>query len=106
MAAGTAAALVPIRSITCKSRNETITYLEDNSLVPLFQELYNNLTGIQKGKVADPFGWCHVVGPAEGYVRTDTEKANKASQTLMSRSIALLNYLLSGWRRSTLDMEK
>jgi branched-chain amino acid aminotransferase len=56
-AAGTAAALVPIKSITMKSRNETFTYLHSDEPGPMCLELLNNLKGIQTGRLEDKFGW-------------------------------------------------
>jgi branched-chain amino acid aminotransferase len=59
MAAGTAAALVPIRSITRESRSETSTYLPSDSEEPgpVFTKLITTLKGIQLGKIKDTFGW-------------------------------------------------
>ena len=59
MAAGTAAALVPIRSITRNSRNETSTYIAADSEEPgpVFTKLLTTLKGIQAGKIKDTFGW-------------------------------------------------
>lgn len=59
MAAGTAAALVPIRSITRESRSETTTYLPSDSEEPgpVFTKLITTLKGIQLGKIKDTFGW-------------------------------------------------
>lgn len=90
MAAGTAAALVPIRSITrrmdasdpqslaatikehprltIKKGEETIAYMpdsqEDAGAVCL--KLLAQLKGIQLGKVKDEFGWCFKVEEAHG----------------------------------------
>jgi hypothetical protein len=72
MAAGTAAALVPIRSITCRSRKDKIVYLESETPTPFYQQLYDNLKGIQQGKVKDTFGWCEIVGPSVNYVVDET----------------------------------
>jgi branched-chain amino acid aminotransferase len=90
MAAGTAAALVPIRSITRKmdasspqslgrsasqhprlslrDGEETVTYIpehqEDSG--PVCLRLLTQLKGIQLGKIKDDFGWCFTVGEADG----------------------------------------
>ena len=58
-AAGTAAALVPIKSITMQSKDETFKYpLEDENEPGLVvKQLLNHLKSIQLGKVKDPFGW-------------------------------------------------
>lgn len=82
MAAGTAASLVPIRSITRRiaasdpkslaaavkshprlssgaTGEETVTYIPDTQedAGPLCLRLLAQLKGIQMGKVEDPFGW-------------------------------------------------
>ena len=90
MAAGTAAALVPIRSIarnmdhsspaslaaTVKQHprlevsvgRETVTYVPDSEedAGPLCLRLLTHLKGIQLGKVKDDFGWCHQVTAEDG----------------------------------------
>ena len=68
MAAGTAAALVPIKSITMKSRNDKFIYnhgIEEPG--PACVKLLTTLKGIQQGRVKDTFGWLEYVGEAEGY---------------------------------------
>jgi len=59
MAAGTAAALVPIKSITRKSRSETTSYIAEDSEEPgsICIKLLTTLKGIQAGKIDDTFGW-------------------------------------------------
>ena len=59
MAAGTAAALVPIKSIDRKSRGETTSYIEADSDEPgpICIKLLTTLKGIQSGKIKDTFGW-------------------------------------------------
>jgi branched-chain amino acid aminotransferase len=59
MAAGTAAALVPIRSITRQSSSETFTYIPAGSEEPgpIFVKLLTTLQGVQLGKIKDTFGW-------------------------------------------------
>ncbi|KAJ9640228.1 hypothetical protein H2204_003453 [Knufia peltigerae] len=59
MAAGTAASLVPIKSITMKSRGDTFHYPVNDKLEPgpVCTELLTTLKGIQQGKVEDQFGW-------------------------------------------------
>lgn len=60
MAAGTAAALVPIRSITRKSTNDKFSYLPEGSDEPgpIFNKMIAALKGIQLGKIKGPEGWC------------------------------------------------
>lgn len=92
MAAGTAAGLVPIRSITrnlesCSPRSlttaasagrervsanedgtETVTYLPESQedAGPICLRLLGELKGIQVGKVEDKFGWCFEVKEKDG----------------------------------------
>ena len=67
MAAGTAAALVPIKSITLKSRHEKIDYLHGEDPGPVCLKLLSHLKAVQQGKIEDSFGWCQEVKPAKGY---------------------------------------
>ena len=59
MAAGTAAALVPIRSITRRSDDVTSSYIPADSEEPgpVCLKLLTTLKGIQLGKIKDTFGW-------------------------------------------------
>jgi branched-chain amino acid aminotransferase len=90
MAAGTAAALVPIRSITRRmdpssphslvatvkqhpklstsNGKETVTYIpkSQEEAGSLCVKLLTQLKGIQLGKVQDQFGWCFQVEEADG----------------------------------------
>jgi len=68
MAAGTAAALVPIKSITMKSKNDKFLYQDGSDEPgPACVKLLTTLKGIQQGKIKDTFGWLEqVVGP-QGY---------------------------------------
>ncbi len=65
MAAGTAAALVPIKSITMKSKNDKFLYQDGSDEPgPACVKLLTTLKGIQQGKIKDTFGWLEqVVGP-------------------------------------------
>jgi branched-chain amino acid aminotransferase len=66
LAAGTAAALVPIRSITMKSKNDKIVYEAAASEPgPACVKLLTTLKGIQQGKIEDTFGWLHTVDKPE-----------------------------------------
>ena len=59
MAAGTAASLVPIRSITMKSKGDTFKYGPGGEEPgPICLKLLTTLKGIQQGKIEDKFGWC------------------------------------------------
>ncbi|EJT71749.1 branched-chain-amino-acid aminotransferase 1 [Gaeumannomyces tritici R3-111a-1] len=100
MAAGTAAALVPIRSITRRMADsdpkslaaqvkqhtrlevatgeETVTYIpaSQDDAGPLCLRLLAQLKGIQLGKVKDEFGWCAAVSQEDGAKAEGT--ANRA----------------------------
>ena len=79
IAAGTAAALVPIRSITMRSKSEKFTYLKGEESGPAILKLLAQLKGIQSGKVKDEFGWCDVVReykPGEYEVEEGKTQAN------------------------------
>lgn len=91
MAAGTAASLVPIRSITrrlassdpkswaatvkshtrlsldASKGEETVTYIPDSQedAGPLCLKLLAQLKGIQAGKVEDKLGWCTKITDAD-----------------------------------------
>jgi branched-chain amino acid aminotransferase len=82
MAAGTAAALVPIRSITRRTTpslpehprvsvqdgEETVTYIPEGNEEPgpIFVKLISQLKAIQLGKVKDEFGWRFEVSQEDG----------------------------------------
>ncbi|KAI9843055.1 MAG: hypothetical protein M1838_002887 [Thelocarpon superellum] len=69
LAAGTAAALVPIKSITQRSTNDKFTYQEGQTDGgPAFQRLLTTLKAVQLGKVKDTFGWCEKVVEAKDYL--------------------------------------
>jgi branched-chain amino acid aminotransferase len=58
-ACGTAAVITPIESV--RLRGEDIVYLKDGKPGPHCTALYNELTGIQCGDVADRHGWIEEV---------------------------------------------
>lgn len=67
MAAGTAAALVPIKSITMNSKNDKFTYRDGSDEVgPICDKLITTLKGIQSMKIKDSFGWLDVVQEVPG----------------------------------------
>ncbi|KAL3476747.1 aminotransferase [Aspergillus californicus] len=72
MAAGTAAALVPIRSITRRSTEDKFSYEsggENAGGGEVFVKLLKTLKGIQSGKIEENLGWNLVVGqPPAGFV--------------------------------------
>jgi len=75
MAAGTAASLVPIKSITMKSKNDKFDYPVNEKLDPgpVCSQLLSTLKGIQQGKVKDQFSWnFRVTEPPMGFVKAAT----------------------------------
>jgi branched-chain amino acid aminotransferase len=65
LAAGTAAALVPIKSITMRSKNDKFVYQEGKDEPgPAHTKLLSTLKGIQQGKIKDTFGWLEYVEQA------------------------------------------
>ncbi len=70
LAAGTAAALVPIKSITRKSTNDLFSFNNGpDEPGPCCTKLLTTLKGIQQGKIEDSFGWCEKVVEVTGYKR-------------------------------------
>ena len=72
MAAGTAASLVPIKSITMRSKNDKFQYPVNEKLDPgpVCEQLLSTLKGIQQGKVQDRFGWnFKVTEPPKDFVQ-------------------------------------
>lgn len=62
MAAGTAASLVPVKSITMRSRGDKFEYAgKDGKPGPVITKLLAMLKGIQQGTVKDQFGWQRTV---------------------------------------------
>ncbi|KAI1873003.1 hypothetical protein JX265_004620 [Neoarthrinium moseri] len=107
MAAGTAAALVPIRSISrpfdpaspasissavkqhprlaAEKNQEKVTYIKEDQedAGPICLKLLAQLKGIQLGKVKDEFGWCAPVSETDGSkVSGAPNGANGAAQTV------------------------
>jgi branched-chain amino acid aminotransferase len=68
-AAGTAAVITPVRSVTYHVNETETTKVEignGKTAGPAFIELMTNLTGIHSGDVEDTFGW---LWPKEGITR-------------------------------------
>ncbi|KAI7223497.1 branched-chain amino acid aminotransferase [Hortaea werneckii] len=78
LAAGTAAALVPIKSITMRSKGDEFKYQGGGDEPgPAIVKLLAQLKGIQSGKVKDTFGWCQEVQPVqEGQYEREPAKSN------------------------------
>lgn len=64
MAAGTAASLVPIKSITKGSDKFEYPVTENGEPGPVCTKLLTTLKGIQQGRIKDTFGWNYEVTPA------------------------------------------
>lgn len=80
LAAGTAAALVPIKSITSDSKNETIDYITASEAPgPICVRLLQTLKGIQAGTVKDSFGWLDQVQAPVDYLSRDLESTTTTS---------------------------
>ncbi len=61
-AAGTAAVLIPVRSIERKSTTERFSFRQGSQEPDsCYSRLYLTLKGIQQGKIEDSFGWVDVV---------------------------------------------
>lgn len=85
LAAGTAAALVPIRSITLESKGDKIQYRDGSDEPgPVHQKLLSTLKGIQLGKIEDKFGWrLEVPKPAQWEpAQTNGEKETSVDELL------------------------
>lgn len=55
---GTAAVVSPIGMLSYRGENYTVS---GGKIGPVTQELYDTLTGIQWGKIEDPYGWSQIV---------------------------------------------
>ncbi|KAL0254692.1 hypothetical protein SLS55_009214 [Diplodia seriata] len=83
LAAGTAAALVPIKSIARRSTNDKFEYVKGDEPGPLCVKLLASLQGIQRGKLDDPFGWRDSIQEAKGYkVRGGGDASNGAADSI------------------------
>lgn len=51
---GTAAVISPVGKLRYK---DDVMTIGDGGIGPVSQKLYDTITGIQTGKLADPFGW-------------------------------------------------
>jgi branched-chain amino acid aminotransferase len=82
LAAGTAAALLPIKSITSRSKNETFTYMDagaDGDPGPACVKLLSTLKGIQQGKIEDKWGWLDAVKEPADFQRRNPEAQKKSN---------------------------
>ncbi|KAK5108258.1 hypothetical protein LTR62_008642 [Meristemomyces frigidus] len=82
IAAGTAAALVPIKSITMRSKDEVFKYNGGGDEPgPVVVKLLAQLKGIQSGKVKDEFGWCDKVREYKSGEYDVEETSSEAGKT-------------------------
>lgn len=87
MAAGTAAALLPIKSITMRSKNEKILYRDgSDEYGPVCLKLLTTLQGIQLGKIKDTFGWLEYVSEPKDFpskpATNGVETSNRLEDTV------------------------
>lgn len=87
MAAGTAAALLPIKSITMRSKNENILYRGgSDEYGPICLKLLTTLQGIQQGKIKDIFGWLEYVSEPKDFpskpATNGVETSNRLEDTV------------------------
>jgi branched-chain amino acid aminotransferase len=83
LAAGTAAALVPIKSITRNSRNDIFSYIAADSEEPgpICVKLLTTLKGIQTGNIKDTFGWNSKVEQVDAKKYTNGGQTNGVNGT-------------------------
>jgi branched-chain amino acid aminotransferase len=75
LAAGTAAALVPIKSITMDSRGDKFTYAAaEKEVPPICAKLLSTLKGLQQGKIEDKQGWLFKVEKPQQYGQTQSSE--------------------------------
>ncbi|KAI1936120.1 hypothetical protein LOZ12_005295 [Ophidiomyces ophidiicola] len=84
MAAGTAAALVPIKSITMVSRSDKFSYEsgQNDEGGEVYKKLIQALKGIQRGEIPDPQGWLVDIEPVpHGWMEVTHEEDPEANGT-------------------------
>jgi branched-chain amino acid aminotransferase len=81
LAAGTAAALVPIKTIVVESRGDKFTYpAAEKEPGPVCVKLLSTLRGFQQGKLEDKRGWLFKVEKPEQFGKTQTNSAQAVGQ--------------------------
>ncbi|KAE9980919.1 hypothetical protein BLS_005157 [Venturia inaequalis] len=93
LAAGTAAALVSIASITLESKSDTFTYLTAEEPGPVATKLLTTLKGIQVGKIKDSFGWNDVVPEAKGYTKAEATSGKATNGGVEAKSANAIDVL-------------
>jgi branched-chain amino acid aminotransferase len=77
LAAGTAAALVPIRSITLESKGDKVSYKDAaKDPGPVCTKLLETLRGLQLGKLEDRFGFLYPVDKPAQWGQNQTNGSN------------------------------
>ncbi len=83
LAAGTAAALVPIRSISFESKGDKITFSDASQKPgPVCVKLLTTLKGIQQGKIEDKNNWLFKVEKPEQFGKHTTNGGTKTVDQL------------------------
>lgn len=79
MAAGTAASLLSVQSITMRSKNDKFLYGDGGSKYgPACVKLLNTLKGIQQGKIKDTFNWLDYVEEPKGFASAPSANGTDA----------------------------
>lgn len=81
MAAGTAAALVPIRSITMEEGGAKFTYLKGEEPGPTVVKLLDTLKAHQMAKLPDTHGWLEPVSEPKGVITGSASAGAKTEGT-------------------------
>lgn len=96
MAVGTAAALLPIKSITRKSTSDQFVYRDGSPEAgPCCLKLSKLLKDIQKGRAEDTFGWRMRVDEMKGYSEMPEPKGQQALSDSQAPSFLLYSILLT-----------
>lgn len=90
MAAGTAASLVPIKSITMRSRKDKFEYVPGPEAGPVCDKLLKKLQGIQRGLEKDEFGWCEEVKEPKEYKHRGGAKSEAATNGVKAPTVGQL----------------
>lgn len=96
MAVGTAAAAVPVRSITRLSTNEKYTFISSDGVEGRLVALSRIMASIQRGRDADTEGWCWEV---TGYQRD----APKSLSNLTPQEMSYFGRTVSTFQNTVLD---
>jgi branched-chain amino acid aminotransferase len=73
---------VPIKSITCRSKNDKFEYLTGDEPGPVCVKLLTTLKGVQQGKIADQWGWLDRVPEPKGFAKSNGVEENKTIDEL------------------------